>query len=202
MNFTLLVIDVWFQVRQLKLRQFTDYGMRLNRFNECEVSSDKLIYMFVVQQLHRDLPNTTLYAYGPSAETASYPGPTLESLQNVATHIRWENHILDPYHMFTVDPTVTWANPILGGVPIVVHNHGAETAGIWDGYPDAWFTASGEHGDAYPTQNYTYPNQQQPTLLWYYSRAPFSHWNFKAVAQYTLHNILDLRGRGPLAFYD
>lgn len=122
----------------------------------------------IQQQLHRDLPNTTMYAYGTSQATASYPGPTLEAKKDVPTTIRWENHILDTDHMFKVDPTVNWAAPLYGGVPTVTHLHGAEVAAIYDGYPDAWFTAFGEHGFAYYTQNYTYPNSQQPTLLWYH----------------------------------
>jgi FtsP/CotA-like multicopper oxidase with cupredoxin domain len=70
--------------------------------------------------------------------------------------------------MFTVDRTVSWANPKRGGVPIVTHLHGAETESISDGNPDAWFTAKGEYGSAYITQNYTYANSQFPTLLWYH----------------------------------
>lgn len=118
--------------------------------------------------MHRDLPPTTLYAYGATAQTASYPGPTLEAIKDIPSHVRWENHIPDATHMFTVDPTVMWANPFRGGVPTVTHLHGAEVPAVYDGYPDAWFTASGEHGFAYTTQNYTYPNSQQPTLLWYH----------------------------------
>jgi len=30
----------------------------------------------IQQQLHRDLPLTTVYGYGTSQETASYPGPS------------------------------------------------------------------------------------------------------------------------------
>jgi FtsP/CotA-like multicopper oxidase with cupredoxin domain len=70
--------------------------------------------------------------------------------------------------MFTVDRTVSWANPKRGGVPTVTHLHGAETESISDGNPDAWFTAKGEYGPAYITQNYTYANSQFPTLLWYH----------------------------------
>lgn len=117
--------------------------------------------------MHRDLPPTTLYAYGATAQTASYPGPTLEAIKDVPSRIRWENHIHEN-HMFTVDPTVMWANPKHGGVPTVTHLHGAEVASVSDGYPDAWFTAFGEHGAAYATQNYIYPNSQQPTMLWYH----------------------------------
>ncbi|KAL3699097.1 hypothetical protein R1sor_017119 [Riccia sorocarpa] len=60
----------------------------------------------ITQKLHPDLPPTTLYAYGTSQETATYPGPTLE--------------------------------------------------------------ATRETGKKFVSQNYTYPNSQTSTLLWYH----------------------------------
>lgn len=101
-----------------------------------------------MQKLHRDLPATTLYAYGETEEQAQYPGPTLEAIEGVPARVRWENHIHDPVHMFTVDPTVMWANPKRGGVPVVTHLHGAAVASDSDGHPEAWFTAFGDTGPA------------------------------------------------------
>jgi FtsP/CotA-like multicopper oxidase with cupredoxin domain len=122
----------------------------------------------ILQQLHQDLNATTLYAYGTSQATAQYPGPTLIATQFETALIRWENHIPDAQHFLTVDPTIHWANPVNGGVPTVVHVHGAEVQSVYDGYPDAWFTPLNETGPEFVTQNYQYPNTQPPTMLWYH----------------------------------
>ena len=121
-----------------------------------------------LQKLHRDLAPTTLYAYGQSAATASFPGPTLEASQGTASNLNYENHIPDATHFLPLDRTIHWANPTLGGVPTVTHLHGAEVQSFFDGHPDAWFTQYNEHGRAYSTQSYTYPNTQSTTMLWYH----------------------------------
>ncbi len=139
----------------------------------------------MMQKLHRDLPPTPLYAFGTSRDTASYPGPTLEARRGVESYVRFENHIHDRQHMLRVDKTLMWANPQTssddnddsgGGVPIVPHLHGGEVESSSDGYPDAWFTATGGrgvalHGPAYRTQNYTYANSQPATMLWYHDHS-------------------------------
>ncbi|CAK9271596.1 unnamed protein product [Sphagnum jensenii] len=139
----------------------------------------------ITQKLHRDLPPTPLYAFGTSRDTASYPGPTLEARRGVESYVRFENHIHDRQHMLRVDKTLMWANPQTssddnddsgGGVPIVPHLHGGEVESSSDGYPDAWFTATGGrgvalHGPAYRTQNYTYANSQPATMLWYHDHS-------------------------------
>jgi spore coat protein A, manganese oxidase len=62
------------------------------------------------QQLHRDLPPTTVWAYGETPELASYPGPTLDARVGVATDIRWVNR-LPTRHLFDVDTSIHWAAP-------------------------------------------------------------------------------------------
>jgi spore coat protein A, manganese oxidase len=131
----------------------------------------------------------------------STPGPTFEAIRNVPIQVKWVNDLLDTQgnplqSLFAVDPTIHWANPngmamASGGtapgyppgfpdaqspVPIVTHLHGGEVSSADDGNPDAWFTATGDHGPAYntaaPTDSnadiYAYPNTQQPTTLWYH----------------------------------
>ncbi|KAG6548827.1 hypothetical protein Mapa_009588 [Marchantia paleacea] len=122
----------------------------------------------ISQKLHRDLPPTTLYAYGTSQASATFPGPTLVARKYKTTSVRWENHINDTEHMFTVDRTIHWADPPNGGVPMVVHLHGSETRSDSDGHPDAWFTAAGDVGPTFTSQNYVYPNDQEEALLWYH----------------------------------
>ncbi|CAI5507073.1 unnamed protein product [Closterium sp. Naga37s-1] len=124
------------------------------------------------QKLHRDLPPTKLYAYGRSAATAHYPGPTLVAKRGVPTQVYWENHLTDRHHMFPVDYTLSdVARPLLGGIPIVTHRHGGEQVSFSDGHPEAWFTQYSEVGRAFRTRLYRYPNHQLPTTLWYHDHA-------------------------------
>ena len=102
-------------------------------------------------------------------------------------------------HMFAIDPTIQWANPngmespnpvsapafpsgysqAQSPVPIVIHLHGGEVPSTSDGNPDAWWTTNGLHGASYSTDLatdsnsavFTYPNEQQPTTLWYHDHA-------------------------------
>jgi spore coat protein A len=121
-----------------------------------------------MQKIHRDLPETTVYAYGTSAATASAKGPTLLAKVGIASQIRWENHIEDVEHFLPVDNSLHWAKPRQGGVAMVTHLHGAETLSVYDGHPDAWWTMAGDVGMSYTTDNYTYPNNQPPALIWYH----------------------------------
>ncbi|KAH7296127.1 hypothetical protein KP509_26G010100 [Ceratopteris richardii] len=126
----------------------------------------------IIQKLHRDLPPTPMYAFGTSQKTASVPGPTLLGTQDVEAHLRWENHIRDETHMFVVDDSLHWARPPDGGVPIVVHLHGAEVASASDGHPDAWFTFNAtDTGTTFSTLEHRYSNEQPPTALWYHDHA-------------------------------
>ena len=102
-------------------------------------------------------------------------------------------------YMLPVDPTLHWANPnnmpmdatrtmpayppgdaeVQTPVPIVTHLHGGEVQSTSDGNPYSWWTADGKHGPAYNTAVPTeansavdiYPNEQQPTTLWYHDHA-------------------------------
>lgn len=64
-------------------------------------------------------------------------------------------------------------------VPLVTHLHGAVVRSDSDGGPEEWFTADGVHGVDYSTTKptlanaavYYYPNEQQPTTLWYHDHA-------------------------------
>jgi spore coat protein A, manganese oxidase len=88
----------------------------------------------VKQQLHRDLPPTTVWGYN-----GMYPGPTFEVLRNHPILVRWENHL--PFeHLLPVDRTVHGAHPDQPSVRTVVHLHGGRVRPENDGYPEAWFT--------------------------------------------------------------
>lgn len=133
----------------------------------------------------------------PLGFVQSSPGPTFETIRGIPIKVKWQNNITSPY-MFPVDPTIHWANPknnpmptssfptyppgftsFQSPVPLVTHLHGGENQSYSDGGPEQWFTADGTHGSAYSTVEntdsntavYYYPNEQQPTTLWYHDHA-------------------------------
>jgi spore coat protein A len=150
---------------------------------------------------------TTVWGYGGLAQDAltgaplgyveSAPGPTFETVRGIPAQVKWVNNITTPF-LFPVDPTIHWANPNNYGmststsptfppgvtqvqtpVPLVPHLHGGETQSYYDGTPNEWFTAGGQHGSDYSTLQQTDPNSaiyyynnvQQPTTLWYHDHA-------------------------------
>jgi spore coat protein A len=111
------------------------------------------------QQLHSDLPATTVWGYGaapdpfdPAVTYASYPGPTIEAATGQPVRVRYFNELRDtslggsppPYrtdHYLPV-PGTTPAGCIHGadGTPkAVVHLHGGHVEAAADGYPEATF---------------------------------------------------------------
>lgn len=119
-------------------------------------------------KFHRDLPATTVFAFGTSAAAATVPGPTIEALQGVPTSVTWLN-FLPRSHILPWDPTVPTAIPKHGGVPTVVHLHGGVHPPDSDGNAFAWFT-SGFHetGPKWTRKTYAYPNVQHAGNLWYH----------------------------------
>jgi FtsP/CotA-like multicopper oxidase with cupredoxin domain len=122
---------------------------------------------------------------------ANYPAFTIEAQRNTPVNATYVNSlpnpgssVLQPY--MTVDQTIHWADPLmvpmgsylrrlpyLGPIPVVTHLHGGEVPSASDSGPDAWFTPGyGITGPAWTyggvTQNYTYPNAQEATTLFYH----------------------------------
>eukprot|EP01018_Ginkgo_biloba_P027073 Gb_39670 [translate_table: standard] len=122
-------------------------------------------------KFHRDLPPSTVFAYGISRETATVPGPTIEAIQGIETFVTWENH-LPSHHILPWDPTIMTARPKHGGIPAVVHLHGGIHGPQSDGHPLAWFTANfNETGPGWTQPKYHYINVQEPGNLWYHDHA-------------------------------
>jgi spore coat protein A len=117
------------------------------------------------QQLHRDLPPTTVWGYG-----GSYPGPTIEAWRNETVTVTWQNDLRDSQgnlrtdHYLPVDLCMHGPN-MFGNTPrIVTHLHGAHVEAIYDGYPEDSILP-GEQ------QVYVYANNQLPATLWYHDHA-------------------------------
>ncbi len=122
------------------------------------------------------------------------PGATFEAIRGIPIKVKWVNRI-KRRHLFPVDPTLHWADPNNMGmpmmpdsgwpsyppafpdaqhpVPLVTHLHGGEVPSKYDGNPEAWWTYNGKRGDAYKygKNQYTYPNEQNQTTLWYHDHA-------------------------------
>ncbi|PKA63517.1 hypothetical protein AXF42_Ash005412 [Apostasia shenzhenica] len=121
---------------------------------------------------HRDLPPTRVFAYGTSRAAATVPGPTIEALAGVATHITWLNH-LPTNHILPWDPSIpsplSSSSPPISGVPAVTHLHGGVHPPAGDGNSLAWFTHNfSSTGPAFSSPTSYYPNHQPPGNLWYH----------------------------------
>ena len=124
------------------------------------------------QQLHSELPPTTVWGYGTSQATASYPGATIVAMRGVPIQVKWTNN-LPMTHLLAgaIDYTLHMAMPA-AGVPAVVHLHGGEVEPGSDGGPEAWFTQGfAEKGPGWQYETFTYPNNQRSTTLFYHDHA-------------------------------
>lgn len=153
---------------------------------------------FKQQILPYRFPRTTVWGYSGAIMNpfncrklhifSNSPGSTFEATRGIPINVQWVNNLRGP-HLLPVDPTLHWADPNGLGmvnpsivppfppgvleaqkpVPIVPHLHGGETHSIFDGHPDAWFTArEDKKGPQFVTSLYHYTNEQLPTTLWYH----------------------------------
>ncbi|KAL5726970.1 Leucine permease transcriptional regulator [Ranunculus cassubicifolius] len=123
-------------------------------------------------KFHKDLPPSRVFAYGTSRRSATVPGPTIEAIHNVATHVLWRNY-LPSKHILPWDPTIPTATPTNGkGIPTVVHLHGGIAEPKSDGNAHSWFTAKFiQRGPTWSKRKYIYHNIQHPGNLWYHDHA-------------------------------
>jgi spore coat protein A len=134
----------------------------------------------IQQQLHRDLPPTTVYGYGTSQATASYPGPSIVVQKGIPIQIKWTNNLPSPHILaYAFDLTIPSAQTTTG-IPITTHVHGAEVEPQSDGGPMTWFTPGfAEVGHDWTKEVLTYANTQLPATIWYHDHA----------FGYTRHNV-------------
>jgi spore coat protein A len=117
------------------------------------------------QKVHRDLPATTVWGYN-----GSWPGPTVEAQSGQTLDINWVSK-LPTTHLLPIDHSIHGAESTIPLVRNVAHLHGACTLPEDDGYPEAWFTAHGEHGPKFNPRPSSYPNCQASATLWYHDHA-------------------------------
>jgi spore coat protein A len=117
------------------------------------------------QQLHRDLPPTTVWGY-----EGAYPGPTIEAATGMPVTVVWSNDLrestggLRTNHYLAVD-TCLHGPDHFGDTPqTVVHLHGGHVEQHSDGYPEDTFLPG-------QSDTYVYPNRQLPATLWFHDHA-------------------------------
>jgi spore coat protein A len=109
-------------------------------------------------KMHRDLPPTRLWSYGPDAI-----GPLVEARSHEDLVVEWRNQ-LPARHFLPIDYSLHGAGRELPESRAVVHLHGGRTPAADDGYPEHWYP-SGESRVCH------YPNRQDAAMLWYHDHA-------------------------------
>jgi spore coat protein A len=129
---------------------------------------------------------------------AHWPAATIQARRHVPTTVTYVNNLPSfnagglVQGLMTVDQTIHWADPYALACtpldctlaanltnpccqpytqepPAVTHLHGGEVSSLYDGGPDAWFTADlKKKGPAFSTDIYFYPNDQEGGTLWFH----------------------------------
>jgi FtsP/CotA-like multicopper oxidase with cupredoxin domain len=176
------------------LPHFANHRMTGTSFT---ASAEEIQQMVLPATFYAALPapynaGTYVWGYNVNGVGAHYPGFTVEAERGVPTTMWYANNlpvsgsIVQWY--ITVDQTLHWADPLMemgsllpysGPPPIVTHLHGGEVPSEFDGGPDQWYTPDGMRGAGYrslaPVAGneavYEYPNDQDPTTLWFHDHA-------------------------------
>lgn len=122
----------------------------------------------VEQELHSDLPPTTVWGYD-----GQFPGPTIEARKGEPVYVRWQNELPDE-HLLPEDTTIHSDRiPYEStGVRVVTHLHGGNVEDDSDGKPLAWYTRDFEQtGPAFEKRDYYYVNDQPAATLWYHDHS-------------------------------
>ncbi|MCG6891926.1 MAG: hypothetical protein LJE92_20265, partial [Gammaproteobacteria bacterium] len=133
---------------------------------------------------------TTVWGYGTSPDSVSWPGMTLERrVKDDPLKIMWRNALVDGSgnplpHLLPVDENLHWAYSLPGyednsigtnGVPLVPHVHGGANISEYDGNPEYFFSpGSGVTGPRYVSDNYIYGGRNwndEAGMLWYHDHA-------------------------------
>ncbi len=109
-------------------------------------------------KVHRDVPPTRMWSYGPGALA-----PLIEARSGEALTVRWTND-LPIRHFLPIDHSLHGCGSDVPEVRAIAHLHGAKVPSQDDGYPEDWF-ATGHSRTCH------YPLQQDAATLWYHDHA-------------------------------
>jgi spore coat protein A len=124
----------------------------------------------IKQQLHRDLPETTVWGYGDPRDPmgTSFPGPTFEAYKGENIVVTWKNNLANDSktpHYLKIDPmALKYIHGATNDRKAVVHLHGGHIPADVDGDPEATFLPGTE-------KVYDYPISQQAATLWYHDHS-------------------------------
>jgi spore coat protein A len=108
--------------------------------------------------VHRDLPPSPMWSYGPTALA-----PLIEARSGEPLEVEWVNR-LPTRHLFPIDHSLHGCGTDIPDVRANVHLHGGRTPSASDGYPDDWYVPG-------TSRVCTYPLQQDAATLWYHDHA-------------------------------
>jgi spore coat protein A len=108
--------------------------------------------------VHRDLPPSRMWSYGPTALA-----PLIEARSGQPLQVEWVNH-LPTRHLFPIDHSLHGCGTDIPDVRANVHLHGGRTPSASDGHPDDWYVPGA-------SRVCTYPLQQEAATLWYHDHA-------------------------------
>ncbi|NNM21236.1 MAG: multicopper oxidase domain-containing protein, partial [Gammaproteobacteria bacterium] len=111
------------------------------------------------QQLHSELPPSTLWTYN-----GKYPADTFETRVGEPIEVTFINGLPPGGHMFAVDECPHGPNYYSNSSRVVTHLHGGHVPARFDGQPE-FAMLPGE------MDVYEYPNDQLPGILWYHDHA-------------------------------
>jgi spore coat protein A len=108
--------------------------------------------------VHRDIPTTRMWSYGPTALA-----PLIEARSNEPLEITWVNN-LPTKHFLPIDHSLHGCGKDVPDVRTVAHLHGAKVPSKDDGYPEDWFPSG-------KSRTCHYPLEQEAATLWYHDHA-------------------------------
>jgi spore coat protein A len=123
-------------------------------------------------------PATKLWGYGIPGRKPTWPGPTFVAWAGKPVRITFDNDLprgtvslADGGHLLPVDNSLLDEAMLAlppGEKPLVTHLHGSHVEWESDGYPEAWYTQNGYHGEWWRKAVHYYDNSQRGGTLWYH----------------------------------
>jgi len=124
------------------------------------------------QQLHSELPPTTVWGFDDGTAGPSTPGPLIEARTGDPVTVNWTNDLreggtgplrTDHYLQQSADD-LTCTHGAQDEAKTVVHLHGGHVPAAVDGYPESTFLPGA-------AETYEYPNDQQAAPIWFHDHA-------------------------------
>jgi spore coat protein A, manganese oxidase len=130
-------------------------------------------------QLHPDLPPTTLWGYGQDVSGFKHLGGAIIATEGKPVRVTWDNR-LPPIHPLPVDTSLLHPETANLRNHAAPHLHGGLVPWPSDGGPFHWFTGGKKplvgssvvpwlpDARGKKTTDYWYPNIQTPRMMWYH----------------------------------